>query len=142
MTKGTPFFFRKRSDFKNRYKRGKRTAYLFGILFLVSCNVVQDAASESFKYSFSEGFCSTGEKSFSTNAQMCTALQNNSYNNGCAQSQRQSYFQSKCPGAWTPTSAPFPLIDFLNWHKLKTVLFYGKALKVILRGHAWSSFPA
>jgi hypothetical protein len=80
-------------------------------LLSASCNALQDAASESFKYSFSEGFCTTGEKSFSSNAQMCTALQNNSYNNGCAQAQRQSYFQSKCSGAWTPSSATHPIFN-------------------------------
>jgi len=108
MTKGTPFFFPQYSDFKSFYKWGKRTAYLL-VMMSASCTQLQDAASESFKYSFSEGFCTTGEKSFSSNAQMCTALQNNTYNNGCAQAQRQSYFQSKCPGAWTPSSTTVPL---------------------------------
>ncbi len=79
------------------------------IIFLIaiacaSCTQLQDAANEEFKYSFSEGFCTTGEKSFSTLSQMCTALKNNSYNNGCAQAQRQSYFESKCSGTWTPSS--------------------------------------
>lgn len=89
----------------------KKAIIILIALLSASCNVLQDAASESFKYSFSEGFCSTGEKSFSTNAQMCTALQNNAYNNGCAQAQRQSYFYSKCSGSFTPTSVTLPLFN-------------------------------
>jgi hypothetical protein len=79
-------------------------------LMTASCNQLQDAASESFTYNFSEGqLCATGEKSFSSNAEMCAALQNNAYNNGCAQSQRQNFFYSKCSGSWTPSSTMAPL---------------------------------
>ncbi|MBC7456676.1 MAG: hypothetical protein H7235_00240 [Bdellovibrionaceae bacterium] len=109
MTKGTPFFLPQYRNFKNFYKRGKRTAYLLVSLLMISCTQLQDAAHEEFKYSFSEGFCETGEKSFSNLNQMCSALQNNSYNNGCAQAQRQSYFNSKCSGSFTPSSVVRPL---------------------------------
>lgn len=87
----------------------KKAIIILIALLSASCIQLQDAASESFKYSFSEGFCSTGEKSFSNLNQMCTALQNNAYNNGCAQAQRQNYFYSRCSGSWTPSSTTVPL---------------------------------
>jgi hypothetical protein len=67
-----------------------------------ACGLQDIIKQESFKYSFSEGICETGEHSFSTNAGMCSGLQNNSLNNGCAQAQRQNYFYANCSGSFVP----------------------------------------
>lgn len=109
--KGAPFFLRLYSRFKKLCVSGYGTAYLLIALVFTSCTQLKDAASETFTYSFSEGFCETGAKSFSTNAAMCSALQNNSLNNGCAQALRQNYFYSKCPGPFTPSSLSKPLFQ-------------------------------
>ncbi len=93
MTKGTPLFL---------------MVYLFLIL-MGSCAPLKDAVKDQFTYSFSEGFCTTGEKSFNTKTEMCIALQNTSSNNGCAQIQRQDFFNSNCSGTFTPTIKKNPI---------------------------------
>jgi hypothetical protein len=54
--------------------------------------------SQSFTYNFTENGCSTGEKVFSTNDAMCSALRDDVSNNYCAQDLRYQKFQSDCPG--------------------------------------------
>lgn len=77
------------------------------VLFLQSCSVdlgnglKVGTQSNNYSYSLSEGSCSTGEHSFSSQEAMCDGLKNDTLNNNCATNLRYLKFQSDCPGrAW------------------------------------------
>lgn len=65
-----------------------------------ACNQLMDYADEdsAYSYSFNVNGCNTGEKSFSSRAEMCSALTNDSLNNNCAENERYTKFLSDCPG--------------------------------------------
>jgi hypothetical protein len=55
-----------------------------------------------YTYSFTENGCETGEHSFGSKEEMCTALQNEDLNNTCAPGSREDYFKSQaCTGTFT-----------------------------------------
>lgn len=84
---------------------------IFNILFftvilfnLSSCNISQDIKNESLSYSLSVNGCETGSHSFASLSDYCTGLQNNTLNNNCAQTSRESLFNQKCSGTFSPFS--------------------------------------
>ena len=54
----------------------------------------------SYEYTFSDTGCATGDMTFTSLQQMCTALQSDSVNGGCALTARMSFFASHCSGAF------------------------------------------
>jgi len=78
-----------------------------GVLFLSSltliglfssCSASVNNNQSSFSYNLTENGCSTGEKTFSSNDAMCSALKDDSLNQYCAQSLRYQKFTNDCPG--------------------------------------------
>lgn len=96
---------------------------------LVSCNqpsgkIVRTNANSSqkkgqdelqvdnkFQYEFTINGCGTGKQTFNSSENLCIGLQNNTLNNNCALSLRESYFKSNCSGEFTPVSTPVALDD-------------------------------
>ena len=73
--------------------------YLFilaAAALIVGCQ--KESKSEKFEYDFTYNGCPTGKKSFGSRDEMCSALQNNSLNNHCAQDMRRQHFSRECPG--------------------------------------------
>jgi hypothetical protein len=59
----------------------------------------------SYTYSLDDNGCQTGSHSFYSLGDYCAALENNSLNNGCAQTERGNLFSQKCPGGFSPSKA-------------------------------------
>jgi hypothetical protein len=72
----------------------------------VGCSVSGSggASSTNLKYTITENECPTGTHSFSSQSELCSALQSDSLNNNCAYSMRKEKFQNECPGNWSPTN--------------------------------------
>lgn len=69
---------------------------LLGVLFATACG-----GGKSYEYTFTETGCVTGDKTFTSLGAMCTSLQSDSANNGCALAERMSFFAEHCTGAFT-----------------------------------------
>lgn len=82
-----------------------RFSFIFTFTFVLflfvttACNQVMDYADEksAYSYDFNVNGCATGEKNFSTRAEMCSALNNDLLNNNCAENERYTKFLSDCP---------------------------------------------
>ena len=68
------------------------------VLFGAACSVSHNSKSESLGYDFTVNGCPTGKREFSSRAEMCQALQNNTLNGGCALVSREEFFKEQCPG--------------------------------------------
>ena len=74
---------------------------LFLLFLLVSCGdnknpkMVQD--SGEYAYAYTVGTCFTGDHKFSSRAEMCLGLKNQTLNNNCAEESRKDYFRRNCP---------------------------------------------
>jgi len=74
-------------------------AGLMGLLVTASCG---SSGKVDYNYSFSEtGVCATGELTFTSLQAMCTALQTDSVNMGCALAARKDFFTQHCTGTFT-----------------------------------------
>ncbi len=82
----------------------KLLSLFFISLFLISCDVVSKAAknNEGLSYNLEVNGCKTDSHSFNSLDEYCAGLQNNALNNDCAQSARESLFNQKCSGVFTP----------------------------------------
>jgi hypothetical protein len=66
------------------------------VLGISACGSTE-SKDESYKYRFREGSCDTGQQSFSSKQAYCSALKNDSLNNGCAAATRAKTYESeKC----------------------------------------------
>ncbi len=74
-------------------------------LIFVSCDIVNKAKTDdqSYTYDLNVNGCPTGSHSFSNLTDYCAALENNSLNNNCAQTERGNLFAQKCPGGFSPS---------------------------------------
>jgi hypothetical protein len=66
---------------------------------------------ESISYDFTENGCPTGNKTFSSVAEMCKGLQDDELNNHCAEASREAHFKQNCSGSFR-TESPNPREDF------------------------------
>lgn len=65
-----------------------------------SCGKDGETVSSSLSYEFESNGCNTGKHTFSSESELCTALQNDRLNRGCAAGLRAQHFRErKCPGA-------------------------------------------
>jgi|GEM_PF-4216724 len=91
-----------------RHFLDKTTWMVLGlVVVLAGCGNGQDYDQlyNSYNYKFTETFgsstCTTGDQSFLSLTDLCTALQRDSVNNNCALAQRQLLFTShSCPGSF------------------------------------------
>lgn len=72
-------------------------AGLLGLCLAAACG---GNGKTSYEYTFSETGCMTGDMTFTSLQEMCTALQSDSVNNSCALVSRMSFFASHCTGAF------------------------------------------
>lgn len=83
-----------------------RYSFFLGLVILSifsACDILNKAANEeAFTYEYTENGCNTGKHSFANLDAYCSALQNNSLNNNCAVNSRQSAFNQKCSGTFSP----------------------------------------
>lgn len=62
------------------------------------------SSSSTYKYQFVENGCDTGQQVFSSQSAMCSGVQNESLNHGCAGDLRQQYFTAQgCTGTYQPS---------------------------------------
>lgn len=88
----------------------KKMVLLFvAVQALVACAKENKSESHRNSYELSENGCSTGAHEFSsgsdedTQRQICSALQDEELNKGCAQDLRRIQFEETCPGqTFTP----------------------------------------
>jgi len=71
-----------------------------GLLGLCAAAACGGGGKTSYEYTFAEGTCATGDMTFTSLQAMCTALQSDSVNSGCALAARMSFFASHCSGAF------------------------------------------
>ncbi len=92
---------------------------IYFVLFIVSslallsscekgADKITSDRTESRSYEFTENGCATGKQSFSSNGEMCAALQNDALNKGCAPNLRERYFKAQCPGQTFKPENPTP----------------------------------
>ena len=76
-----------------------RFVLIIAPLFLSACGKDEVSRAPQYDYTFTEtGVCTTGLHSYSRLPDLCAALTSMSSNNNCAESLRENYFQSQCPG--------------------------------------------
>ena len=74
------------------------------VIFTISlsaCGSKDDTTTTSLSYDFTENGCKTGSHTFSSLAELCTGLQTDALNNGCALGLRQDEFKGRCSGTFT-----------------------------------------
>ena len=85
----------------------KKILLLFIICFFyLGCDAINKAAKtneQTLSYNLTVSGCSTGSHAFSTLADYCAGLQNNSLNNFCAVNSRADLFNQNCSGIFTPS---------------------------------------
>jgi hypothetical protein len=73
----------------------------WALLGMIGFGLAAANCGSSYSYQYTVNGCDTGQHSFGSLEAMCHGLQDNGLNNGCALSDRQSYFSSKgCSGTF------------------------------------------
>lgn len=63
---------------------------------VAKADVAGGGQSESYKYDFTCNGCKTGEQVFDSRSGLCTALLDESRNNGCCRREREDQYQNQC----------------------------------------------
>lgn len=92
-------------------------AVALATLAVVACEKKESSKSksqtriENFSYQFEYNGCDTKKHEFSSLNELCSALQDDGLNEGCARNLREDYFKDNCSGTFTPHYKGMPLVD-------------------------------
>lgn len=90
-----------------------RTAFLFlaaaASIFQFACATKSDPPK--LAYEMSHNGCTTGHHDFPSLETMCSGLQDESFNNSCARTEREAYFKQNCSGKFKPAMKSYVFSD-------------------------------